>query len=169
MNIIFLDIDGVLNSELYFTKLHLARQSTGNTDIWGKYPYSEMDADAVALLNVLAKDCKFVISSCWRGMVNPTCAEVLKEKGFVGEIIGQTEYLPEWAIRGNEVSKWLDDNYRKLGLSYFFRNYVILDDDDDFLLSQAPHLFQTDAYCGLTPGTVEKVQKFLGIGRYERT
>jgi len=168
MNIVFLDIDGVLNSELYFEKLHKARTEAEHTDVWGEYPYSEMDERAVEMLNSLAKDCKFVISSCWRGMINPTCEEVLRSKGFVGEIIGQTEHLPDWTVRGNEVSKWIGDKRGELKLPYPLESYVIIDDDNDFLMEQQPHLFQTDAYCGLTPYTLDSIQKFFRIGHYAR-
>ena len=40
-------------------------------------------------------------------------------------------------------------------------NYVILDDDSDFLIWQQKHFFWIDRYCGLTPTICYKIETFL--------
>ena len=53
--IIFLDIDGVLNSQLYAERMTREHGSG----------YYDLDPHAIELLNELA-DCDFVLSSSWR-------------------------------------------------------------------------------------------------------
>src|SRR3990172_6243079 len=109
LNILFLDLDGCLNSELFF----ISRQQD---IIHKKYPLSELDPNSIQLLNALIKETfsKVVISSTWRlGRTIQQLQDILNAVGFEGEIIGKTPVLNQkgdWVVRGNEIHAWLQEN-----------------------------------------------------------
>ncbi len=181
-NIIFLDIDGVLNCELFYREhywhtvlLHkiplykqvkkLLRKLAKKKEInWTQYYKSQICSNRIALLNELCNQTKsaVVISSTWRlGKTIEELQATLNNSGATFTIIGKTEYLGY--ERGIEISKWLRDFTDQLfKVPYYdFKRYVIIDDDADMLLDQAPHFFRTDPYCGLTPTTCYKIKYFL--------
>lgn len=132
MNILFLDIDGVLNS---------TRSAHG----LGGLPhdiYEEQlalfDRVAVGLIRQLCKDAnaQIVLSSSWR-ILTP-----FAELGKVLElpIIDATDKEPD--IRGNQIQRWLDKNPE-------VKRYAIVDDDRDMLRSQMPYFVKTDNAEGL--------------------
>ena len=152
-NIIFLDIDGVLNHELFFKS-------------WNQEG-EQLDVTRIALLNQLCIDanCDIVISSTWRMSGLDDCIAKLKEYGATFNIIGATPILRfEGIVRGCEIALWLEKNITedKYGCRYYdFYKYVILDDDSDMLLNQHSHFFHVDAYAGLTPNICYKINRFL--------
>lgn len=161
IKIVFLDIDGVLNSQLFYEKQH---QKKLNGEELEPYPYNHIDPQAIEFLNGLADDCKFVLSSTWRNS-SADVFQILKDKGFRGEFIGKTGNGCRCCLRGNEIRAWLEDNSFLLGGVYYgdFKDYVIIDDDSDMLYWQREHLFLTDFYCGITPKIVYKIRRFLGL------
>lgn len=112
-SVLFLDIDGVLNSHDYFN-----RRRGGSLVILERPPQTDhlspeardIDPDAVALLNrVLAETgAKVVLSSAWR-IVHPIeqMRGILRERGFTGELIGITPNHHD-SIRWPEIRAWLD-------------------------------------------------------------
>ena len=91
VKLIFLDVDGVLNHELYYVE----KDQQQRADEIG-YPQSEFDPVTIQLLNSIGKQtgADVVISSCWRN--NKTVDELIqlfKSVGFVGNIIGKTPNL----------------------------------------------------------------------------
>jgi hypothetical protein len=170
MKIIFLDIDGVLNHQLWF-KIQKNKKVI-DTDL--EYNRSMIDETRVDLLNDLIKEtkAKVVISSSWRK--NHTKEELqimLEDKGFVGEIIGLTPCLRFTGFegyvysvpRGNEIKAWLETNKGILNNKMSKVPYVIFDDDSDMLLWQRENFFWVDPYCGLTPNIIYKAKRFLGV------
>lgn len=156
MNIIFLDIDGVLNCQIYFEK----DRSEGII----KHPLSSLCKERIGWLNELCKEINAVVvlSSTWRHYGLKYCQEVLTEAGANFEIIDITPDLRgEHCLRGNEIFKWIKDNEGLIGYSGDFRSYVIIDDDSDMLLWQREHFFQTDTYSGLTPNICYKIKRFF--------
>ncbi len=156
--IIFLDIDGVLNSQLFYTS---GRHSTRRAEF-----RNDIDPESVKLLNELIKEtgAKVVVTSTWRqGRSIEELQSILEHNEFVGEVIGKTDNLrSEHCLRGNEILKWIKDNENIVGCSYSdYRHYIILDDDSDMLYWQRNNLFLTDGYCGLTPNLVYKASRFL--------
>ncbi len=156
--LIFLDIDGVLNSRLWYIRTK------------GKRDIEDLDTEAVGFLNSLIKstDAKVVVTSTWR--LNRTVKElqtILNRNGFQGEVIDKTKDLKygdggQWSVRGNEIHCWMDENATKFGFNqYDFKNYVIFDDDSDMLYWQRNNFIQTDPYVGLTPTDVYKAKKIL--------
>lgn len=144
MKIIFLDIDGVLNSGEYLY--------AHNCDEW----VEQIDPDAVSLLNELVADtqAQIVISSSWR--IARSLSEIknyFKERGFMGDIIDVTpsNYRGE-TERGNEIQEWLD--------THQVDSFVILDDDSD-MAHLRDYLVKTSFEHGLQPEHITKAKKIL--------
>jgi hypothetical protein len=158
MNIIFLDIDGVLNCDIYFAK----EKSEGII----KHPLSHICKERVGWLNELCAktEAKVVLSSTWRYSGLKYCQDVLKEAGATFEIIDVTPNLRgENCLRGNEILAWVKSNQELLGYEYDsdFKSYAIIDDDSDMLYWQRNNFFQTDTYSGLTPNICYKIKRFF--------
>jgi hypothetical protein len=167
MKIIFLDIDGVLNSELYMIAEHNKSMAIEHKIEQTRFErqVDEIDPKAMSFLNDLIKEteAKVVISSTWRrSNTIESLTEIFKARDFIGEIIGFTPRLSEDCLRGNEIYKWIKDNDKLLGMPYYdFNSYIILDDDSDMLYWQKDNFFKTDGYVGLTPTIVYKATWFL--------
>jgi hypothetical protein len=142
MKLIFLDIDGVLNSVTYAK----ARYRAGETG------WDQIDPAAITRLNraVEYSGAKIVISSSWRkgfhfmvqrGAKEADLGEWLREsKGLRADVIGMT---PEQvrvegrrSYRGDEIQAYLD------GLPEQPEAVAILDDDSDML-----HLYPWLVWC----------------------
>lgn len=131
VRVVFLDMDGVLNSVDFFDRnvVHKAVPEMGSDDWWTRM----IDPVAVERLNriVEGSGAKVVLSSSWRYHTSPRDIQrILSARGFVGEIIGRTplatempEPLRRTGKRGLEVEVWLAKN-KHLGVEQF----VILDD-----------------------------------------
>ena len=148
-NIIFLDIDGVLNHHLYYEnnhkKLDLSKEE------------NHLDPSRIKLINTLCKqaNCKVVVSSTWRiGTEIEELQVILNSRGATFEIIDKTGKCCS-GIRGVEIYNWWKDNKDN------YNNYVIFDDDGDMLLWQKNNFFQIDGYCGITPTVIYKAERFL--------
>ena len=174
-NIIFLDIDGVLNCQLFYDskqfKDYKEAKKTLRKSVKAKeiermeYYSSQICKQRIGWFNDLCKDvnAKVVISSTWRmGKTIEELQEIMNYCGGTFEIIGKT--IHNGFERGTEIAKWLRDNINKEthGCNYYdFYRYAIIDDDSDMLLNQANHFFQTDNYSGLTPSTCYRIKNFF--------
>lgn len=164
--LIFLDVDGVLNHELYYTE----KDQQQRADEIG-YPQSEFDPKTIELINSVVKQtgAKVVISSCWRN--NRTVEEInelFKSVGLNEDIAGKTPNLAVYDLatkqrtnistpRGCEIAEYIHINY-----GYFNDvKYVILDDDSDMLLHQQKNFIWIDSYAGLTEEHVQQILKIL--------
>lgn len=177
MKVVFLDIDGVLNSESW------ARGRFDKIDahsIAAQYPYYEFDPESVKWLNYITEEtgAKIVISSTWRlGRTIQQLNDLLKFVCVTGEIIDITTYMratvPSYSIpRGCEIEHWLEQkkfqriNYsREVQLKYMedslVENYVILDDDSDMLYNQREHYVRTSRQTGLNEDSAKKSVEIL--------
>jgi hypothetical protein len=166
MNIIFLDIDGVLNCELHYQSKNFADHKITKKE--GKLDYYKIQIcpERISWFNDLCKEnnCVVVISSIWRmGKTIEELQEVMNYCGGTFKVIGKTPHTGY--ERGTEISKWLEENIKPdtHGCHYFdFHSYAIIDDDSDMLLNQRNHFFQTDNYSGLTPNVCYKIGRFFG-------
>lgn len=138
MKILFLDIDGVLNSR------ETLKCGTRSGSIMGIDPYMRILLDRI----VQATDAKVVISSSWR--LVPKWLQEIRDVGI--EFISRTPYL-ESKKRGEEIQQWLDEHPE-------VENYAILDDDSDMLPGQ--HFFKTSFEVGLTQEIADEVINHLG-------
>lgn len=168
--IIFLDIDGVLNCQLFYqdrASKKLMRKAVKKGNISGEdYHASQLCKERISWLNGLCErtGAQVVISSTWRSSGLEYCKKALSDNGATFDIIDVTPWLKhEGCVRGNEIYHWIEKNSVALfGIpSHEYRSYVIIDDDSDMLLWQAAHFFQTDNYSGLTPNTVYKIERFF--------
>lgn len=155
MKIIFLDIDGVLNSDKLIHDRDEAHRSFGHHGMCECYRLEHMiDREAVRRLNVLIAwtGAKIVISSSWRKLLDPPeLARVLAGHGLVGEIIGETPDGPndpsfaylgphDRISRGHEIDHWLKAHPE-------VERYVILDDCSDMEM-HTYRLVHTDPLVG---------------------
>lgn len=157
MRVLFLDFDGVLNSESWM----LAHPQANFL--------RALDRSAVALLAEIVSrtQARIVVSSSWRRMYSLNALrEVLVEGGLPTscEIVGVTPTLDrspdgDKFVRGDEIQHWLDEASRgeqtdKVEL------FAILDDDDD--MAHLRHrLVRTDFKVGLDRAAVERVVALL--------
>lgn len=114
-NIIFLDIDGVLNSDKYF-------DSINNKECINPVDKLMLDIDmskVKILLEVINKTkAKIVIISSWRRMkLYPYIKERLITMGL--PVVGETPFIE--GRRGEEIKLYLANNY--------VSNYCIIDDE----------------------------------------
>ena len=163
MKVLFLDIDGVLNSENWFGyRLYCIKNNMFNevinfvntNDERIKYKLSMIDDRAIANLNRIIEEtgCKVVLSSSWRSCVeaeNTLTEYILKLKGFKYEFYDVTPRIltKEFGTqRGEEIQLWMDKESEKNDIESF----VILDDDSDMLPEQMNNFIQIDGQVGLT-------------------
>ena len=173
MKVIFLDIDGVLNSEDWFKRRF---EETDKDIVHSQYPFYEFDKGLVQNLNRIIKEtgAKVVVSSTWRlGRSVEELQEILEKVGFEGKVIDKTPHFGGvggfgYTIpRGCEIEWWLKEHgYRRINWSKErlreelqkskVKNYVILDDDSDMLLGQREHFVHTSWKSGLSDYATEK-------------
>ena len=152
MKVIFLDVDGVLNSDEYFDKIR-------NLDIQGIE--REVDIEKIKLLKkgIDKTGAKVVLSSSWR---YTKYAQYLKELLSNYDIyVDSTPFIEN--ERGLEIKKWLSDNQD-------VEDFVILDDEifDSYDESLIKNLIKTSNGNGrnfgegLLPRDVDEIIKRLG-------
>ena len=144
MNIIFLDVDGVLNSH---RKLEEVYNKTHKPHSGYQYPFDENSLKNLKRL-VEETDSKLVITSVWRKDEEgrDTLINALKEYELDQYIIGYTPILGK--KRGIEIQAYLNQ------LDYT-PNFIILDDNSD-MEELINHLVKTNIKVGLTESNIEE-------------
>jgi len=129
LKVIFLDVDGVLNSAQDGYSIRL-----------------RTDSHLKLLQRIVKKTgAKIVLSSSWRIGFTPASRNLLarfKEYGL--ELMDCTPELPG-SCRGDEIRQWLTDNV----YNYDIENFVILDDEANMAEFTDKNLVQTDTNIGL--------------------
>ena len=157
MKILFLDIDGVLNSEIFWTT-----QSQSHRRLEAKHKgynrdeqraLANIDKNTIHLLNYIVDktNAEIVISSTWRGDCN--LPYIMRFMGLKKPYYGTTPY-DKTRHRGTEIQKWLEDYGDDV-------KYAILDDDSDMLSHQIPFFVKTNFYEGLTKELADRVIEIL--------
>lgn len=188
MKVIFLDIDGVLNSNDWYVYRH-GKMLQGT--IVKEYPLHEFDPKAIIRLNRIIREtgAKIIVSSTWRsGKRVQDLQELLNSVGIAGEVIDVTPSMNGTHIQGKRESytiprgceiDWCLNKYgfSRIGWSTKvqeeflekseIKNYVILDDDGDMLFEQTEHFVKTDALYGLTDEDADKAIDILNKTIYE--
>ena len=152
MKVIFLDIDGVLNSDEYFDKIR-------NLNIQGIQ--SEIDVEKIKLLKKAIDEtgAKVVLSSSWRYTKN---AQYLKELLANFEIYTDSTPFMK-GVRGLEIKQWLLNNQG-------VEDFVILDDEifdsyDEELIKKLIKISNGNGHNfgeGLLPKDIDEIIKRLG-------
>lgn len=140
MKTLFLDMDGVCNSEQSFRK--------------APHEYNPIDPYMAFLVGKiqLQTGCQVVLSSAWRHHADSI--KIIEQR--VVKLFDKTP--ASWydrendhhSTRGEEIQKWLDAHPE-------VTRYAILDDDSDMLETQKPNFFKTSWEEGLTQEIAEAV------------
>jgi hypothetical protein len=158
MKLIFLDIDGVLNSDRFFAEAQPAR--------WG---IGHIDPGAVGRVEELARrtGAHIVISSAWRHAYPVADLRViLRVAGLEARIVGATPDLddggPDGLVRAAEITAWLEGHALRAehGFAELVERYVILDDLEDFGALE-PRVVRTRFADGLLEEHVERAAALL--------
>jgi hypothetical protein len=182
-SVLFLDIDGTINSDLFYKEkfgdiiyksnkksIHrivtdYLRKKFKAKEI-SKYGYygENMCPKIMSMINSLCEEtntCVVISASMRNGHSLEEIIEIFKYCGATFTIIDKTPYTGY--ERGTEISKWLKDNCMNwFGVHYFdFHRFIIFDDDDDYLINQQYNFFKVDSYCGLTATVINNARKFL--------
>ena len=152
MKVIFLDIDGVLNSDEYFDKIK-------KLDIKGIE--GMIDVEKIKLLKKAIDEtgAKVVLISSWRFTTNAQSLKVLLANYEIH--VDSTPFIQN--KRGLEVKKWLLDNEG-------VEDFVILDDEifdtyDEWLIKHLIKISSGNGHNfgeGLLPKDVDEIIKKLG-------
>ena len=146
MKVLFLDVDGVLNS-------HRSAIAYGAMPWAHELPdVSKFDHVAVGLIRgiAIASGAFIVLSSAWRtcsnwGMLGPALRLPIMDR--TPRLLGP---------RGKEIAAWLADHPA-------VTQYAIVDDDPDMLPEQMPYFVKTHMHNGLTWQDAERLAELLGI------
>lgn len=165
--IIFLDFDGVLNTEHYQNYLMYQRQP------WQDKHGAFFDPEAVRQLKRIVDITKadIVIESSWKYLGLAAMQEMWKERDLPGKVIGITDSAvsDKWLFNANlddidpamshckgmEIASWLADNTRN------DVNYVIIDDEYVCLESQVCYFVLTNPHGGITEDIADRVIAIL--------
>lgn len=148
INIIFLDVDGVLNSQKHAMEIY---KITNKPSSGFNFPFDEKCLENLKMI-IQETNAKVVITSTWRKHANGKTILLsnLKRYNLDKDIIGYTPILNK--ERGLEIAAFLD----KLD---FNPNFIILDDDDD-MGHLSNYLIKTNIEIGLTyENAVEAIEK----------
>ena len=164
--VIFLDFDGVLNTERWHSQAIRG-------ELKDEYGY-RFDPIAVENLSRIIEEtgAAIVISSSWKCMGLATMQKMWKDRQLPGKVIDITpnsvsdEFLLNvdlndmdlLSIRGQEIKDWL---IVKGGSDC---NYVIFDDMNDVLQEQEAHFVWVDPAVGITKGNVAQAIRILDGG-----
>lgn len=113
MNVIFLDIDGVMKP----ARSYLVDGNIKNTN-------GGFDVLSVAAINKICKRCdaKIVFNTTWNYRHSPDIMEIGVIEGLTGEIIGKTNY-PRTESRLDAINEWINNHP-----SHCVTNWVAIDD-----------------------------------------
>lgn len=190
MTYLFLDIDGVLNCQLFYEERHRKQKLTFS--YWferlvekikfalrGFKPRIISGADLMKLPppKFNQKFQRFKDETCPKRLrwLNDLCLNTdvvvvisstwrtyftVQEWNTVFYQLGCREILVE-GITAKRGRQRGEEIQEYLVHNDGYDNYVIIDDDSDMLPEQMPHYFQTDNYSGLTPNTCYRIQRFI--------
>jgi len=163
--IIFLDIDGVLNSERQHDRC--VNKGIAPVDGFG-YAFDPIAVDNLKRI-VEKTGADIVISSSWKLWGLDAMQRMWTRRGLPGKVIDITpntesdemllsvdlDYMDIPAIKGSEIKEWLTTR------GHDVTHYAILDDLPDMLPEQESHFIQTDPRIGITEEDAEQIIKIL--------
>lgn len=165
--IIFLDFDGVLNTEHYQGLLRF--QGKPCRDAYGALFAPSSVRGLQHIIDATSAD--IVVSSSWKSLGLPFIKEMWEARALPGNVIDITpnNASDKWLLtadfketnptyghcKGVEIASWLADNADDNA------SYVIFDDEDVALNSQQPHFLLINPYEGITTETAETAVRIL--------
>lgn len=168
---IFVDFDGVLNTERYHAELMKAGAKC--SDQYGPL----FDPEAVNNLGRIVEStgAEIVICSSWKMEGTRKMRNLWKDRNLPGTLLGCTptsnvgmelldidledfDAFAQLAGKGNEVKRWLCENAPLKKSEY---RYVILDDVPDFLSEQKRNYIEVCPKVGISADDVTKAVQIL--------
>lgn len=165
--IIFLDFDGVLNTE------HNQNMLLYKGKAWKDKHGAFFDLKAVAELNRIVEETKadIVIESSWKHLGLEAMRQMWRDRNMPGNVIDVTPSSASnnWLLNANldemdpahtqwkgvEIASWIAENLHDED------RYVIIDDEYVILDSQLPHFILTNPYDGIIPELADRAIKLL--------
>ena len=142
--VLFLDVDGVLNTKATYESL--------------KRGEAPLCLHCVARLHriVAETQCRIVLSSEWRGV--PSLERQLSRAGIFHRAHKdrRTPFLPALG-RGHEIAQWLSRHQE-------VKRFAIVDDQEHVLPNQRPFFVKIAAATGLTDQNVTWIARILAAG-----
>lgn len=153
---IFLDIDGVLNTERSYRHYVATIQSW--RDSYGPF----FDTQAVDNFRkiIQATAAETIITSSWKRKGLDAMHTLWSLREMPGILLGVTpeNISNDYCSRGMEIKKWLSQNGHDEEESC---KYVIIDDSAFFLPEQMPYLIKTSSSIGLSLEDAERAISIL--------
>ena len=148
--IIFLDIDGVLNTEQQQWKCQIEGIPPAD-----KFGYT-FDPKAVYYLGEILNitDTEIVLSSSWKFLGMSVLQDMWQARRLPGTITDITPDNQEG--KGLEIKEWLEKQQNDID------NYVILDDEDVALPEQQVHFVKCNPQFGVNKKVMEAVLRVFG-------
>lgn len=155
LNVVFLDIDGVLNTPENACKRY---EGWKNGTDKSRDEFGQLFCPKACLnLEYLCHtaEAKVVVSSTWRRAGLTKMQTMFQMRGIDIDIIDITPDFRQRGLiqRGEEIEAWLKENE--------VDNYVIIDDDTDFLPEQLSNFVNTDFEDGFNWRCMVKALKIL--------
>lgn len=163
--IIFLDLDGVLNTARWH------EQAKGD-QLKDDYGYT-FDPTAVANLAEIIErtGADIVISSSWKYSGLSTLLDMWSDRALPGRVIDITpdtesddfllnadlENIEFLSCKGYEIKEWLSAHDKNVS------RYAILDDEQEMLPEQQSHFVRTNPEVGITEEDTEKAITILNV------
>lgn len=170
MKIIFLDIDGVLNSDIYMASdaYYNEVKAAGCKDHRGyevvlKAHHTHLDPAGIQLVNQLVEksDATVVLSSTWRIRYSiDEMNTMLRGRGATFWISDVTPAKMSYRRRQGDIREYLEDLKDLDGVEP--EAFVILDDLDEFP-DMKEHFVCTPEKTGITQEHVNQALKILGV------
>lgn len=157
MKVLFLDFDGVLNSQNYYRSMKNHQQKYSMFD-----ERADLDPFAIGFLNQLLHDLpdlRIVVSSAWRiGRTTEQLSKLLEDVGVhPGRVIDRTKDVSERGYeRGWEIQDWLDEHPE-------VKEFAIVDDDSD-MVHLRDRFVKTSQWTGLLQEHVDALKAILTKG-----
>lgn len=167
LKIIFLDFDGVMNTEAW--QRHCMTNGLPTDDGFGPV----FDPEAVTnLARIIAAvpDIGIVITSSWKWEGEEKMKRLWQKRNLPGKLLGVApNYIPNFDDssfdeilqgrlpigRGADIKAWQEQN------NALECPYVIFDDIPDFYPEQCPHYIETDPRVGITEEDAKKAIDIL--------
>ncbi|TLG72731.1 HAD domain-containing protein [Culicoidibacter larvae] len=156
MRILFLDVDGVLNSHDYLGRSEALAEGD---------PYKYIERDKLAILQelVYGYDFKVVLHSTWKNLFDERLVPVNKlGKALLQALADFDIVLFDKTLtvdyeRQLEIVAWL-----KAHATLPIENYIIIDDAKIDWQELRPHVIQTNEWYGLTREDARQVSDIIG-------
>ena len=149
--IIFLDFDGVLNTEYYQGLLQFQGKQ------WQDEHGAFFDPRAVRqfkrVIDTTGAD--IVVESSWKYLGLEAMQELWRVRNLPGRVIDITPSLTGNASKGEEIAAWLSEH------ATLDTPYVIIDDEYVVLDTQIPYFIWTNPYEGLTEEQADRAISIL--------